>query len=463
MIRKILIANRGEIALRIVRACRELGIHTLAVHSEADVQSLHVQLADEAICIGPAPSSESYLRADRILSAAEVGDVDAIHPGYGFLSENSEFAEQCESCNIIFIGPRSETIQKMGNKAKARETVSKAGVPIIPGSDGPIEDEHDATKVAQKIGFPVIIKAVSGGGGRGMRIAHNAVSFVKEFQSARLEAEKAFGDGSLYVEKYLESPRHIEFQMLADIHGNTVHLGERDCSVQRRHQKLIEESPSPFLDKNLRNRMGKAAIKATEAADYVNAGTIEFLVDAKGNFYFIEMNTRIQVEHAVTEEATGIDLIKEQIQIAAGNKLSFAQKDISLSKHAIECRICAENPSKGFIPSPGEIGLYSAPGGHGVRVDSHVYGGYTVSPHYDSMISKVISYGRTRRIALDRMYRALSEYLIRGIDTNVEFLKAVLLDPAFRQGEATTTYIEDFLARVPKDILDQASKDKFND
>ena len=463
MIRKILIANRGEIALRIVRACRELGIRTLAVYSEADVQSLHVQLADEAICIGPPPSSESYLRADRILSAAEVGDVDAIHPGYGFLSENSEFAEQCESCNIIFIGPKSETIQKMGNKAKARETVSKAGVPIIPGSDGPIENEHDATKVAQKIGFPVIIKAVSGGGGRGMRIAHNAVSFVKEFQSARLEAEKAFGDGSLYVEKYLESPRHIEFQILADIHGNTVHLGERDCSVQRRHQKIIEEAPSPFLDKNLRNRMGKAAIKATEAADYVNAGTVEFLVDAKGNFYFIEMNTRIQVEHAVTEEATGIDLIKEQIQIAAGNKLSFAQKDVSLSKHAIECRICAENPSKGFIPSPGEIGLYSAPGGHGVRVDSHVYGGYSVSPHYDSMIGKVISYGRTRRIALDRMYRALSEYLIRGIDTNVEFLKAVLLDPAFRQGEATTSYIEDFLDRVPKDFLDQSSKDKFND
>ena len=463
MIRKILIANRGEIALRIVRACRELGIRTLAVYSEADVQSLHVQLADEAICIGPAPGAESYLRADRILSAAEVGDVDAIHPGYGFLSENAEFAEQCESCNIIFIGPKSETIQKMGNKAQARETVSKAGVPIIPGSDGPIENEREATKVAQKIGFPVIIKAVSGGGGRGMRIAHNAVSFAKEFQSARLEAEKAFGDGSLYVEKYLESPRHIEFQILADIHGNTVHLGERDCSVQRRHQKVIEESPSPFLDKNLRNRMGKAAIKATEAADYVNAGTIEFLVDAKGNFYFIEMNTRIQVEHPVTEEATGIDLIKEQIQIAAGNKLSFAQKDISLSKHAIECRICAENPSKGFIPSPGEISLYSAPGGHGVRVDSHVYGGYSVSPHYDSMIGKVISYGRTRRIALDRMYRALSEYLIRGIDTNVGFLKAVLLDPAFRQGEATTSYIEDFLDRVPKDILDQASKDKLND
>lgn len=463
MIRKILIANRGEIALRIVRACRELGIRTLAVYSEADVQSLHVQLADEAICIGPAPGSESYLRADRILSAAEVGDVDAIHPGYGFLSENAEFAEQCESCNITFIGPKSETIEKMGNKARARETVAKAGVPIIPGSDGPIENEHDATKVAQKIGFPVIIKAVSGGGGRGMRIARNAVTFVKEFQSARLEAQKAFGDGSLYVEKYLENPRHIEFQVLADIHGNVIHLGERDCSVQRRHQKVIEESPSPFLDKNLRNRMGKAAIKATEAADYVNAGTIEFLVDAKGNFYFIEMNTRIQVEHAVTEEATGIDLIKEQIQIASGNKLGFAQKDISLSKHAIECRICAENPAKGFIPSPGDIELYSAPGGHGVRVDSHVYGGYTVSPYYDSMISKVISYGRTRKIALDRMYRALSEYLIRGIDTNVEFLKAVLMDPAFRQGEATTSYIEDFLDRVPKDILDQASKEKPNE
>ena len=431
----------------------------MAVYSEADEQSLHVQLADEAICIGPAPGSESYLRADRILSAAEIGDVDAIHPGYGFLSENAEFAEQCESCNIIFIGPRSETIMNMGDKAKARETVAKAGVPIIPGSDGPLENEHVATKVAQKIGFPVIIKAVAGGGGRGMRIAHNAVTFAKEFQSARLEAVKAFGNGELYIEKYLESPRHIEFQVLADMHGNMVHLGERDCSVQRRHQKVIEESPSPFLDKNLRNRMGKAALKATQAADYVNAGTIEFLVDAKGNFYFIEMNTRIQVEHAVTEEATGIDLIKEQIQIASGNRLGFVQKDISLTKHAIECRVCAENPAKGFIPSPGEIGLYSAPGGHGVRVDSHAYGGYIVSPYYDSMISKVITYGRTRKIALDRMYRALSEYLIRGIDTNVDFLKAVLMDPAFRQGEATTSYIEEFLARVPKDFLDKPSKD----
>ncbi len=453
MIRKILIANRGEIALRIVRACRELGIQTLAVYSEADEQSLHVQLADEAICIGPAQSSESYLRADRILSAAEIADVDAIHPGYGFLSENAEFAEQCASCNINFIGPKAETIRKMGDKAMARETVAKAGVPIIPGSDGPIENENDAVKVAQKIGFPVIIKAVAGGGGRGMRIAHNAVTFAREFQSAKLEATKAFGNGALYVEKYLENPRHIEFQVLADKHGNVIHLGERDCSVQRRHQKVIEEAPSPFLDKNLRARMGKAAVKASLAADYVNAGTIEFLVDASGNFYFIEMNTRIQVEHAVTEEVTGIDLIKEQIQIASGNRLSISQKEVSINKHAIECRICAENPARNFAPSPGTIDLYYAPGGHGVRVDSHAYGGYTVSPYYDSMISKLVTFGSTRKIALDRMYRALSEYIVRGIDTNIEFLKAVILDPGFRQGEATTSYIEEFLSRAPKDVF----------
>ena len=453
MIRKILIANRGEIALRIVRACRELGIQTLAVYSEADEQSLHVQLADEAICIGPAQSSESYLRADRILSAAEIADVDSIHPGYGFLSENAEFAEQCAECNINFIGPKAETISKMGDKAMARETVAKAGVPIIPGSDGPIENENDAIKVAQKIGFPVIIKAVAGGGGRGMRIAHNAVTFAREFQSAKLEATKAFGNGALYVEKYLENPRHIEFQVLADKHGSVIHLGERDCSVQRRHQKVIEEAPSPFLDKNLRARMGKAAVKASLAADYVNAGTIEFLVDASGNFYFIEMNTRIQVEHAVTEEVTGIDLIKEQIQIASGNRLSISQKEVGINKHAIECRICAENPARNFTPSPGTIDLYYAPGGHGVRVDSHAYGGYTVSPYYDSMISKLVTFGSTRKIALDRMYRALSEYIVRGIDTNIEFLKAVILDPGFRQGEATTSYIEEFLSRAPKDVF----------
>jgi len=454
MISKVLIANRGEISLRIARACRELGIRTLAVYSEADEQSLHVQLADEAICIGPASSAESYLRGDRIMSAAEVADVDAIHPGYGFLSENADFAEQCEACNILFIGPRSETIRKMGDKALARETVSKAGVPIIPGSDGPVENEKEALRVAKRIGFPVIIKAVSGGGGRGMRIAHNAVSFTKEFLTAKMEAEKAFGDGTMYVEKYLESPRHIEFQILADKHGKILHLGERDCSVQRRHQKVIEEAPSPFLDKALRNRMGKIAVKAAEAAEYENAGTIEFLVDAKGNFYFIEMNTRIQVEHGVTEEATGIDLIKEQIQIADGQRLGFDQKDVILSKHAIECRICAENPAANFTPSPGEISLYYPPGGHGVRVDSHVYGGYKVSPHYDSMIGKLMTYGRTRKIALDRMYRALSEYLIRGIHTNVGLCKSIVVDPSFRQGEATTSYVEEFLNRAPKELFE---------
>ena len=454
MISKVLIANRGEISLRIARACRELGIRTLAVYSEADEQSLHVQLADEAICIGPASSAESYLRGDRIMSAAEVADVDAIHPGYGFLSENADFAEQCEACNILFIGPRSETIRKMGDKALARETVSKAGVPIIPGSDGPVENEKEALRVAKRIGFPVIIKAVSGGGGRGMRIAHNAVSFTKEFLTAKMEAEKAFGDGTMYVEKYLENPRHIEFQILADKHGKILHLGERDCSVQRRHQKVIEEAPSPFLDKSLRNRMGKIAVKAAEAAEYENAGTIEFLVDAKGNFYFIEMNTRIQVEHGVTEEATGIDLIKEQIQIADGQRLGFDQKDVILSKHAIECRICAENPAANFAPSPGEISLYYPPGGHGVRVDSHVYGGYKVSPHYDSMIGKLMTYGRTRKIALDRMYRALSEYLIRGIHTNVGLCKSIVVDPSFRQGEATTSYVEEFLNRAPKELFE---------
>ena len=454
MISKVLIANRGEIALRIARACRELGISTLAVYSEADEQSLHVQLADEAICIGPAPSSESYLRADRIISAAEIADVDAIHPGYGFLSENADFAEQCEACNIIFIGPHSETIRKMGDKAIGRETVAKVGVPIIPGSDGPLENKGEALKVAKKIGFPVIIKAVSGGGGRGMRIAHNAVSFPKEFLAAKMEAEKAFGDDSLYIEKYLEDPRHVEFQILADKHGKTLHLGERDCSVQRRHQKVIEEAPSPFLDKTLRNRMGKAAIKAAQSAEYVNAGTIEFLVDANGNFYFIEMNTRIQVEHGVTEEATGIDLIKEQIQIASGQRLAFDQKDVTISKHAIECRICAENPAANFAPSPGKITLYYPPGGHGVRVDSHVYGGYHVTPHYDSMIGKLMTYGRTRKIALDRMYRALGEYLIEGIHTNVDLCKAIVDDATFRQGEATTSYMEEFLNRAPKELFD---------
>ena len=453
MIQKILIANRGEIALRIVRACRELGIKTLAVYSEADVQSLHVQLADEAICIGGPKSADSYLRADRIISAAEIADVDAIHPGYGFLSENAKFAEQCESCNIKFIGPKSKSIKMMGDKAVARETVRKAGVAIVPGSDGPVEGEGEAMKVARKIGYPIIIKAVAGGGGRGMRIAHNDVSFAKEYHTARSEAEKAFGDGSVYIEKYIQNPRHIEFQIMADSHGKILHLGERDCSVQRRHQTLIEETPSPFLTSDLRKRMGKAAIRAAEAAEYESAGTVEFIVDAKGDFYFIEMNTRIQVEHPVTEEVTGIDLIKEQIRIAACEKLTFDQKDIEFRGHAIECRINAEDPARNFTPSPGTIGLYYAPGGHGVRVDSHVYSGYTIPSYYDSLIGKVIAHGENRKMALERMYRALSEYLIRGIKTTIPLHKAILSDPAFITGKATTGYLEEFLSRTPLDLF----------
>jgi acetyl-CoA carboxylase, biotin carboxylase subunit len=453
MIQKVLIANRGEIALRVIRACRELGIKTLAVYSEADVQSLHVQLADEAICIGGPKSSDSYLRGDRIISAAEIADVDAIHPGYGFLSENAKFAEQCESCNIKFIGPKSKSIRIMGDKAIAKDTVRKAGVPIVPGSDGPIESEAEAVKLARKIGYPVIIKAVAGGGGRGMRIAHNDVSFAKEFHVARAEAEKAFGNGSVYIEKYIEKPRHIEFQILADAHGKVIHLGERDCSVQRRHQKLIEESPSPFLNSDLRKKMGKAAVRAAEAAEYENAGTIEFLVDAKGNFYFIEMNTRIQVEHPVTEEVTGIDLIKQQIRVANGEKLGFDQGDVRWSRHAIECRINAEDPARNFAPSPGTISLYYAPGGIGVRVDSHVYSGYTIPPYYDSMIGKLICVGDTRRLALQRCYRALSEYLVRGIKTTIPLHKAIMSDPTFIDGKATTAYMEDFMARTPPDLF----------
>lgn len=446
---KVLIANRGEIALRIVRACRELGIKSLAVYSEADIESLHVQLADEAICIGKAPSSESYLRADRIISAAEIADVDAIHPGYGFLSENADFAEQCESCNIKFIGPKSTAIRKMGDKAIAKKTVRAAGVPVVEGSDGIVADDKEGLKEAQRIGFPVIIKAVAGGGGRGMRVAHNDMSFAKEFHVASNEAAKAFGNGDVYIEKYVENPRHIEFQVLADSHGKVLHLGERDCSVQRRHQKLIEEAPSPFLNPELREKMGAAAVKATKAADYEGAGTIEFLVDAKGNFYFLEMNTRIQVEHPVTEEVTGIDLIKQQLLIAQGEPIPFNQEDVTFEKHAIECRINAEDPSRNFMPSPGTIDLYYAPGGHGVRVDSHAYGGYVIPPYYDSMIGKLITFGQTRDIAIQRMYRALDEYLIRGIKTTIPVQKAILRDPDFRDGKATTSFMIGFMERNP--------------
>jgi acetyl-CoA carboxylase biotin carboxylase subunit len=452
MFKKILIANRGEIALRIVRACNELGIKTICVYSQADEQSLHVQLADEAICIGPPASNQSYLKADRIIAAAEIADVDAIHPGYGFLSENADFAEQCEKCKIKFIGPGTDAIVNFGDKARAREMAVKAKVPVIPGSDGTVDDEATALRVAEKIGYPVIIKAVAGGGGKGMRTAHNSATFKKEYNSARNEAAAAFGNGAVYIEKFLDAPRHIEIQILGDQHGNVIHLGERDCSVQRRHQKVIEEAPSPYISEDTRKKMGRDAVKLAKSVNYEGAGTVEFLMDEKQNYYFIEMNTRIQVEHGVTEEITGVDLVKEQILIASGAKLSYEQKDIKFTRHAIECRVCAEDPARNFAPCPGEIGLYYAPGGHGVRIDSHVYSGYTIPPYYDSMISKVITFGKTRELALDRMDRALGEYLIRGIKTNIPFSRAIIRDPHFRAGKATTKFIEEFFERVPKDI-----------
>ena len=452
MLKKVLIANRGEIALRIVRACNELGIKTLAVYSEADEQSLHVQLADEAICIGPAAGNLSYLKADRIIAAAEIADVDAIHPGYGFLAENADFAEQCAQCNIKFIGPGKEAIVNFGDKAKARDMAIQAKVPVIPGSDGTVDNEKEALRVAKKIGYPVIIKAVAGGGGKGMRTARNAMAFAKEYNNARNEAEKAFGNGAVYLERFLEAPRHIEIQLLGDQHGNVIHLGERDCSVQRRHQKVIEEAPSPFISDDTRKKMGRDAVKLAKSVKYEGAGTVEFLVDGNGDYFFIEMNTRIQVEHGVTEEVTGVDLVKEQLLIASGRRLSYQQKDIKITMHCIECRVCAEDPSRNFAPCPGEITLYYSPGGHGVRIDSHCYSGYTIPPHYDSMIAKVMTYGRTRELALDRMDRALGEYLIRGIKTNIPFSRAIIRDPHFREGKYTTKFIEEFLERVPKDI-----------
>ena len=448
MFEKILIANRGEIALRVIRACRELGIKTLAVYSEADEQSLHVQLADEAICIGSAASHDSYLRMDRIFGAAEIGNVDAIHPGYGFLSENDSFAAQCRDCNITFIGPNAEVIEKMGNKSVAKDIAKAAGVPTIPGSDGPIDNELEAIKVAEKIGYPVIIKAVAGGGGRGMRLAHNSVTFGKEFNMARIEAEKSFGCGDVYIEKYLEEPRHIEVQILADSHGKVLHCFERDCSVQRRYQKLIEEGPSTFVTDKLRDDLGRAAIKIAKKCGYQNAGTVEFLVDKYGNFYFMEMNTRIQVEHGVTEEITGIDLVKWQILIAQGDHLTMDQSDIKLRCHAIECRVNAEAPLRNFAPCPGQITLCYFPGGHGVRIDSHIYGGYIIPPYYDSLLAKVVTTGRTRDIAIDRMNRSLQEFIIRGIDTTIPFSRAIMMDPVFRSGKYSTKFIEDFLART---------------
>ncbi len=458
MFEKILVANRGEIAVRIIRACKELNIRTVAVYSEADASSMHVQMADEAICIGKAPSNESYLRIDRIISAAEITDVDAIHPGYGFLSENAHFADVCESCNIRFIGPNSRAMNSLEDKAVSRALAKKAGVPIPPGSDGLIANEQEALTIAKKIGYPIMIKAIAGGGGRGMRVAHNDISLVKGYHTARSEAEKAFGNSGVYIEKFIENPHHIEFQILADTRGNIIHLGERDCSIQRRNQKVVEETPSPLLEnkfKKLREKMGKAAIRIAEVAHYTNAGTVEFIVDDAGNFYFLEVNKRIQVEHPITEEVTGIDLVKQQIMIAMGEPLRLSEKDIQFRGHAIECRINAEDPFDDFRPCPGRIEMYYAPGGRGVRVDSHAYAGYSIPSHYDSMIGKLITYGKDRREAMDKMSRALSEYMITGIKTTIPFEQAILQDPNFRRGVYSTNFIEQLLGGARRELIEE--------
>ena len=442
MFNKILIANRGEIALRIIRACKEMGIKTVIAYSQADEDSLPVRLADQAVCIGSAPSSASYLLIERIISVGEICDVDAIHPGYGFLSENAHFAEVCKSCNITFIGPGAEQMRAMGDKSNARETMRKAGVPVTPGSHGVINTEEEALKEAHALKYPVIVKASAGGGGRGMRIAHNDPSLIQGFHAAKTEAERAFGDGEVYIEKYIENPRHIEVQILADSYGNVLHLGERDCSLQRRHQKLIEESPSPALSASLRKKMGDAAVKAAKAAKYVSAGTIEFLLGPNDQFYFMEMNTRVQVEHPVTEMITGVDIIKEQIRIAAGEKLSLTQKNVEFRGHAIECRINAENPYNNFSPCPGRIEFYNAPGGPGVRVDSHAYNGYRIPPHYDSMIGKLIVHGDTRAEAIAKCRRALSEYFIEGVKTTIPFEQFIIDTREFIEGHYDTGFIE---------------------
>ncbi len=442
MIKKVLIANRGEIAVRIIRACREMGIETVAVYSEADREALHTKLADEAVCIGPAPSSESYLSMDRIISATIITGADAIHPGFGFLSENSKFAELCEQCNITFIGPKSQVIARLGNKQEARNTMMAAGVPVIPGSKEAIYDVETGAKIAEKIGYPVIIKAALGGGGKGMRVAQTPEEFEASFQTAQKESQMAFGDNTMYIEHFVQHPRHIEFQILADSYGNVIHLGERDCSIQRNHQKMIEEAPSIALSDELRQRMGEAAVRAARAAGYENAGTIEFLLEKNGNFYFMEMNTRIQVEHPVTEWVTGIDLVKEQIRIASGKKLSYTQDQVHLSGHAIECRINAENPAKGFRPSPGTIQDMYLPGGKGIRIDSAIYSGYTIPPYYDSMVAKLIVWARNRKEAIRKMQSALGEVIIEGIDTNVDYQYEIVNHPDFISGDIDIEFIE---------------------
>lgn len=442
MFHKILIANRGEIAVRIIRACREMGIETVAVYSEADKEALHVLMADEAICIGPDKSKDSYLNMQNIISATVLSGATAIHPGFGFLSENSSFARMCEDCNIVFIGPDADTIELLGCKSKARETMVKAGIPVVPGSHGEIENIKEALRMADEIGYPVMIKASAGGGGKGMRAVYEAGDLEKAIISAKNESKAAFGDDKIYMEKLIINPKHVEFQILADKHGNVIHLGERDCSVQRRNQKLMEESPCAIMSNELRTRMGNAAVKAANVTGYVNAGTIEFLLDSQNNYYFMEMNTRIQVEHPVTEMVTGVDMIKEQIRIAYGEKLLYEQKDIEFRGHAIECRINAEDPKRGFLPCPGLVNNLLFPGGFGVRVDSALYPGYMVPPSYDSMVAKVIAHGRSREEALSRMTRALSELIIDGIETNVDFQYELLEREEILSGKYHTGLIE---------------------
>ncbi len=447
MFKKVLIANRGEIAVRIIQACRELGVKTVAVYSEADRESLHVRFADEDVCIGPAPAAQSYLNVPRIISAAEVTGAEAIHPGYGFLAENAEFSEICDRSEIVFIGPTPGQIRSMGDKATARRTMQALGVPTVPGSDGVVSDSAEAARIADEIGFPVMIKASAGGGGKGMRIAPDASSFGRLLQAARAEGKAAFGDDEVYLEKCIARPRHIEFQVFGDRHGRVVHLGERDCSIQRRHQKLIEEAPSPALTPEVRDEMGDAAVRAAKGIDYVGAGTVEFLFDADGSFYFIEMNTRIQVEHPVTEVTAGLDLVKEQIRVAADEALSFPSEAVDLRGHAIEFRVNAEDAERNFSPSPGRIVTFHPPGGPGVRLDTHLYSGYQVPPYYDSLLAKLIVHGNTREEAIVRAQHVLESFVIEGITTTIPFLSEITRDPSFVAGEVDTGFVDRFLSQ----------------
>ncbi len=446
MFNKVLIANRGEIALRVIRACKELGIGSVAVYSEADRDALHVRFADEAVCIGPASSAKSYLDYRRIIAAAEVSGADAIHPGYGFLAENAEFAEVCGENGIAFIGPSPDAINRMGDKSLAKKTMTAAGVPVTPGSDGPVETLEDARNVAAKVGYPVILKASAGGGGKGMRVAKDEDAIESSYELARAEAEAAFSNSELYLEKFLTNPRHIEVQLMADSFGNVIHLGERDCSIQRRHQKLVEESPSPVVSDSLRKKLGDAAVLGAKSVNYVGAGTMEFLLDDDGSFYFMEMNTRIQVEHTISEMVTGVDLLAEQIRVAAGEKLSFTQKEIVVSGHSIECRINAEDPDRNFMPAPGLLETFHIPGGFGVRVDSHAYQGYRIPPYYDSLLAKLIVHDSTREKAISRMLRALDEFIIEGIPTTIPLHKALMKADEFRAGDTSTNFLEGWIS-----------------